>query len=281
MNFDANMSSGRWVQPWSDEQLRAWQREHPIVAKVIGWMQNGEKPQWRDVRMEGTAIRMFWFNFEQQELINHILYRKVVTRGRTSHRLVAPQAIHEQIFNFLHAKRMGGHLGIIRTSASTRTRFWWAGMQKDVILWCRQCNKCQLRNLQPGPRRSQLHQEPIGQPMERIAFDILSFPEMTTEGNTCILVLCDYFTKWVEALALVDHRASTFADVLVTEVFLRFRVPRCIHSDQAPEFMSELMTELCQLLEVQRTRTCPYHPQSDGLVECFNRTFDHHAVLVL
>ena len=59
--------------------------------------------------------------------------------------------------------------------------------------------------------------------------------------------------------ALSDHKAPTVADVLLTEVFLRFGVPRFIHSDQAPEFMSDLMTEL-------------YWPQSDGLVELFNRT---------
>ena len=264
ISFDAGTSAGRWVQPWSDDQLQAWQREDPIVAGVVDWVQNGEKPQWKDVRMEGTTIRTYWFNFEQLELINHILYRKIGKGGQTSHRLVAPQAIRGQIFDFLHAKRTGGHLGISRTSASARKRFWWPGMKKDVMLWCRQCNRCQLRNLHPGPRRSQLHQEPVGQPMERIAFDILSFPDMTTEGNTCALVICDYFTKWVEAFALVDHRASTVADVLVTELFLRFGVPRYIHSDQAPEFMSELMTELCQLPEVQRTRTCPYRPQSDG-----------------
>ena len=58
----------------------------------------------------------------------------------------------------------------------------------------------------------------------------------------------------------------------MTEVFLRFDVPRYLHSDQALEFMSDLITELCQLLEIQRIRTCPYRLQSDGLVECFNRT---------
>ena len=264
----------RWEMgsTWSDDQLQAWQREDPIVAKVVDWVQNGEKPQWKDVRMEGTTIRTYWFNFEQLELINHILYRKIDKGGQTSHRLVAPQTIRGQIFDFLHAKCTGGHLGISRTSASAPKRFWWPGMKKDVMLWCRQCNRCQLRNLHPGPRRSQLHQESVGQPMECISFDILSFPDMTTEGNTCVLVICHYFTKWVEAFALVDHRASTVADVLVTKVFLRFGVPRYIHSDQAPEFMSELKTELCQLLEVQHTRTCPYHPQSDGLVERFNRT---------
>ncbi len=32
------------------------------------------------------------------------------------------------------------------------------------------------------------------------------------------------------------------------------------------------MTELCDLLEVKKTNTAPYRPQSDGLVERFNRT---------
>ena len=30
---------------------------------------------------------------------------------------------------------------------------------------------------------------------------------------------------------------------------------------------------MCRLLQIKKTRTTPYHPQSDGLVECFNRTF--------
>ena len=92
-------------------------------------------------------------------------------------------------------------------------------------------------------------------------FEILSFPEETTEGNSCVLVIYDYFMKWVEAFALVDHKAATVADVLVTEVFLRFGFPWYPHSDQAPEFMSKLMTELCQLLEIQQTGTTPYRPQ--------------------
>ena len=93
---------------------------------------------------------------------------------------------------------------------------------------------------------SSLHQTTIGAPLERVAFDILSIPVETAEGNTCLLVICDYFTKWVEAFPLPDHRAITVADVLVTEVFLCFGVPRYLHSDQAPEFMSELMGELCE-----------------------------------
>ena len=38
------------------------------------------------------------------------------------------------------------------------------------------------------------------------------------------------------------------------------------------EFESKLFTEMCSLLGIRKTHTTPYHPQSDGMVERFNRT---------
>ena len=45
-----------------------------------------------------------------------------------------------------------------------------------------------------------------------------------------------------------------------------------IHSDQGREFENKVMQELCLLCGDHKTRTTPYHPESDGLVERFNRT---------
>ena len=46
-----------------------------------------------------------------------------------------------------------------------------------------------------------------------------------------------------------------------------------IHSDQGREFENGLMKSLCNLLGCVKTRTAPYHPESDGMVERFNRTY--------
>ena len=82
----------------------------------------------------------------------------------------------------------------------------------------------------------------------------------------------DYFSKWKEAYADSDHTAYTVADKLATEFITRFGIPNQIHTDQGREFESELFSELCKLLGIKNTRPTPYRPQSDGLVERFNRT---------
>ena len=53
---------------------------------------------------------------------------------------------------------------------------------------------------------------------------------------------------------------------------MRFGVPCQLHSDQGPQFESKLIAEVCKLLGIQKSRTTPYHPQCDGMVERFNRT---------
>jgi len=108
--------------------------------------------------------------------------------------------------------------------------------------------------------------------MQIVAIDILGpFPE-SEAGNSYVLVAGDYFTRWMEAYPIPNQEAVTVARVLVDQWFCRFSMPEQLHSDQGRQFESELMAEICKILGILKTRTTPYHPQCDGLVERFNRT---------
>ena len=66
--------------------------------------------------------------------------------------------------------------------------------------------------------------------------------------------------------------AITVATKLVDDFFCHFSILEQIHSDQGKQFESNIIAEICKLLKISKTRTTPYHLQSDGLVERYNRT---------
>ena len=102
--------------------------------------------------------------------------------------------------------------------------------------------------------------------------DIVAPLPESPAGNTYILVVADYFTRYVEAYPIPNQQAMMVTHLLVDQFLLRFSPPERLHSDQGHNFKSLLIAETCKLLGVEKSRTPPYHPQSDGLVERFNRT---------
>ena len=151
-------------------------------------------------------------------------------------------------------------------------RFYWPGQWRDVSNWCRTCSTCATRKTLVPKSRAALGNIQTGYPMQILAVDILGPLPRSEAGNSYILVVGDYFTRWMEAYPIPNQEAATVAEVLVDQWFCCFSVPKQLHSDKGRQFESELMGEVCKILEIQKTRTTPYHPQCDGLVERFNQT---------
>ena len=110
--------------------------------------------------------------------------------------------------------------------------------------------------------------------MERIAIDVMGPLTTTERGNKYILVISDYFSKWTESYPMPNQEAEMVANILVREFVARFGVQRQLHTDQGRNFESKLFQEKCKILEIDKTRTTPLRPQSDGMVERFNRTLE-------
>ena len=112
---------------------------------------------------------------------------------------------------------------------------------------------------------------------DRVAIDVLGPLPVSESGNRYILIAMDYFAKWQEAYALPNQEAKTVAKVLVDQFVSRFGAPAQLHSDQGRNFESQVFTEMCKVLRIEKTRTTPLHPQSDGMVERSSRTLEHRS----
>lgn len=58
----------------------------------------------------------------------------------------------------------------------------------------------------------------MGYPQQNVAVDIVEFPE-SEEGNRYILVVSNYFTRWMEAHAIKNQEAKTVVCKLTDEFF--------------------------------------------------------------
>ena len=138
--------------------------------------------------------------------------------------------------------------------------------------WCRTCVSCAKRKISAPKQHAALQSVQVGSPLQMVACDILGPLPTTATGNTYVLVIGDNFTRWMEAFAIPNQEAPTIAQKLVNEFFCRFSMPEQLHSDQGRQFESILIVEICKILHIHKTRTTPYHPQGDGMVERFNCT---------
>ena len=64
------------------------------------------------------------------------------------------------------------------------------------------------------------------------------------KGNCYIMVVGDYVSRWMEAIPIPNQEASTMANRLIDEVFMRFSAPEQLHSDQGRQFESQLLNEV-------------------------------------
>ena len=95
---------------------------------------------------------------------------------------------------------------------------------------------------------------------------------MTTKKNRYLVVAMDYFTKWPEARAIPDAKAETVAKFLFEDIISRHGVPKEILSDRGTHFNNALVNELCDRYQTKHRLTSSYRPQTNGMVERFNRT---------
>ena len=260
--------TGGWIPTWSSQQLRDAQVADAKIGPMLQWIEN---PSRRDTC--GNITHRLWAERDRLVRIHGVLYRRGEdTEGHQSHlKLIVPQSFVPSVLQELHNGPFAGHLGYFKTLCKVRARFYWPGLTKDVRRWCRECRQCASRKSNGQTPRAPLLTSQVGQPMERVALDILGPLPLTERRNKYIVVIGDYYTKWIEAFAIPNQEAKTVAKIFFDEFVCRFGAPTYLHTDQGRNFESTLFKELCLLLGIKKTRTTPFTPSrtdsSKGSIE--------------
>ena len=233
------------------------QRNDPQIAKVIVSILSGERLEQKDTLL--SRYRQIWHQLKLSE--EGVLLRRFKHKGIFVEVPVVPPS---QRSEFLEMGHGSAHMGVERKYELIRVNAYWPGLQTDVQKFVTTCERCQLSKSSVNRNKAPLQSIFTARPMETWAMDIMGPLPCSASGYRYILVATDLFTKWVEAIPLVDQTASAVAHAFVEKCVFRFGAPRSLLTDQGSNFESLLMREVCLLLGIKKLRTSPFHPRTDG-----------------
>ena len=252
--------------------LESAQRANPALKNLFQWVTRGTPANTHELEGLPRATWQLLNEFRSLKIFNDVLCREFIHKGRPLYfQQLIPASLVPQVLNSIHSLTTGGQLGKFKTVEKVRERFYWPVFQDDVKLFINRCEKCQKRTNPPKTHRHSLVEWTPSYPFHHIGIDFMG-PLPLSDSNQNILLIGDQFSKWYEAIPLPDQTASTTATALLENWICRFVFPHSIHSDQGHNFESKIFKSLNQALQVDKTRTTAFRPQSNSVVERMNRT---------
>jgi hypothetical protein len=119
------------------------------------------------------------------------------------------------------------------------------------------------------------------QPNVRVHADLFG-PMLGTDKNSAyILCITDALTKYAVVTNVDNKDAETVAKAIFNNWFWKFGIPAQIHTDGGKEVVNKLSAELFELLNVQHSKTSPYHPQCSAEVEVLDKTVKKYLALYI
>lgn len=246
----------------SAENIPKLQMEDPFLRPIILHLQGSSKTAGKKMKRVAKPF----------SIIGGTLYRRA--KGADERlALAVPRTLRREVLSSCHDDVTAGHLGVRRTLKKIRQRYFWPKMFAEITHYVQSCPDCQTRNTPSTKPAGELQPlAPTLYPFQQVGMDFVGPLTESQDGNKYIVVMVDYYTKWVEAVATPEATAACAARAFMESMVLRHGAPERVITDRGSHFTAEMMEELFQLTNTNHARSTAYHPQTNGQCERFNRT---------
>ena len=263
---EAQLGNNSTEKILSLSEIKSAQRNDLAINRIIQLKKQNQRLGTKERKQEIEWTRCLlnqWNRLHLDE--NEILRRKF----RDQSQLVLPANLRSLVYRELHDKM--GHLGVDRVTHLARERVFWPKMESDIVHYVSNVCRCLKQRRPHQKKRAPLQSITSSSPMDLISIDFVHL-ETSSGGYEYILTIVDHFSRFLQAYVTKDKSAKTAARHLYQDFIPRFGIPARLLHDQGKEFEHGLFHHLEKLCSITRSRTAPYHPETNGQCERMNQT---------
>ncbi|CAF1687022.1 unnamed protein product, partial [Adineta ricciae] len=197
-------------------QLQAEQRNDPAIQTIVHQLSDG--------------VPNLDFVFK-----DNLLY-KMIKPSRHSKRKIAvvylPLSMEPFLIRACHDDPMiGAHFSFERTYRKIKNLYWWPSMKSAIRRYIQSCLLCKQHNISRLKQPGHLHSlNPPEGPFLMIGIDYCGPLKPTPRENQYVLVITDYFTRHITAVALPNCTTVTTAQALFNDYFCKYGIPTVLLS---------------------------------------------------
>ncbi|CAF4911609.1 unnamed protein product [Pieris macdunnoughi] len=203
-----------------------------------------------EIQADGVEIREehknTWYKDKVKSVLNSdsdinwrvrdgLLYKKICLKQypdkSNDWKLYIPEILRSTILKRCHNDVKAGHLGIRKTVFRVKQYYYWPNILGDVKRHVGQCEICaKFKVSQRLPFGYMGHQRHVNRPWQIISLDLMGPFPRSKSGNTMLLVITCFFSKFVLLFPLRTGKADKICSIVESQ-FLLFGVPQAIISD--------------------------------------------------
>ncbi|XP_024016294.1 uncharacterized protein LOC112089770 [Eutrema salsugineum] len=234
------------------------------TQEIIAYLANGELPpdKWEACRLKMCAAR-------------YMMIKDGLFRWSAAGILLICVSSKEikEIMKKVHEGSGGNHSGGRSLALKIKkASYFWPTMVSDCEKFVAKCERCQRHGPIINLPTELLTTSTAPYPFMRWAMDIIgSFCRSTTQKQF-VLVMTDYFTKWVEAEAYPEIHGNEVKKLVWKNIICRQGIPYEIDTDNGSQFTSAVFQDFCAEWKIRLNFSTPRYPQGNGQAEATNKT---------
>ena len=199
------------------------------------------------------------YSFKDDLLMHSVLFDEQLVE-----RVVVPVVFRDRLLKLAHDK--SAHVGVRGMRKLLGRKFTWPGMHSDICSFVKSCDVCLRINSSGNKRPLMVERRIVSVPFESVCVDLVGPLLKGKRGAKYLFTYVCLASRWPDAIPMRTASASEAAQCFI-EVISRTGIPLRVLSDRGCIFLSKLMTDVCEMLGIDKLATSPYRPQSNGVVE--------------